>query len=326
MTWPLPRIHIVTPYLAQSNNGNWRTAKRWADMLSVKCRTAVRQAWEGEACDLIIALHARRSAPSIHAWANAGKPMPLALCLTGTDLYNDLESDVTAQRSVDLADRLIVLQEDALRHVPIRCRVKTQVIHQSSPTLRPARKPANRLDCVMVGHVRAEKDPLTVVRALKMLPPELPVKVQHIGAALDSALMSALVAEANTEPRYRHVGPLPHGLARAAIKRAHLLLHPSLLEGGANVIVEALTAGTSVLASEMSGNIGMLGRPYPGYFPVGDASALSALLRKALVDASFRAELANACRARAPLFSPAEEQRRLEVLVFGLLGDSLAVR
>lgn len=317
----LPRVIIITPYLAQSNNGNWRTAKRWAEMLAPKFRIALQKTWQGEPGQCLLALHARRSAPSIAAWAAAGKPMPLALCLTGTDLYHDIGNDADADQSLELADRLIVLQEDALRHIPTRHRSKTQVIHQSSRQLDPARKPAGRLDCVMVGHIREEKDPLTALRALKALPKDLPVRLQHIGAALDPELSLALDKEAAGETRYHRVGALPHGLTRAAIKRAHFLVHPSRLEGGANVIVEALTAGTAVLASEMSGNIGMLGKSYPGYFPVGDAQALARLLKQALEDANFRARLGNACQARAPLFTPAEEQRRLEVLVQDLITD-----
>ena len=68
------------------------------------------------------------------------------------------------------------------------------------------------------------------------------------------------------DPRYRWTGALPHGLTRCAIRNAHLLVHPSLMEGGANVIVEAITAGTPVIASRVSGNVGMLGRNYPGLF------------------------------------------------------------
>lgn len=247
--------------------------------------------------------------------------MPLALCLTGTDLYSDLGHDAAANRSLELADRLIVLQEDALRFVPVKHRGKTQVIHQSCKSLKPAVKPTGRLDCVMVGHVRAEKDPLTALRALKLLPPHMPVRLQHIGGILDPALAERIADEARGEPRYVRIGALSHGLTRAAIKRAHLLIHPSLMEGGANVIAEAITAGTSVLASEMSGNVGMLGKTYPGYFPVGDAAALSRLLSRALKDANFRAGLANAGQARAALFSAVEEQRRLEALVFGLVPD-----
>ncbi|MDX2220137.1 MAG: selenoneine biosynthesis selenosugar synthase SenB [Burkholderiales bacterium] len=316
-----PRILIITPARADSNNGNWRTARRWADLLSAKCRTAVTQSWQGEPCDGLIALHARRSARSISYWAEAGKPVPLALCLTGTDLYSDIGRDPDADRSLELADRLVVLQEDALQYIPVRHRSKTQVIYQSSKSLSAAEKASGQINCVMVGHIRHEKDPMTALRALKLLPPDAPVRIQHIGSALDQTLAAELETEAAGEPRYHWTGPLPHGLTRAAIKRAHLLLHPSVMEGGANVIVEAITSGTPVLASEMSGNIGMLGKTYPGYFPVGDAAALAGLLMQALNDANFRARLANACSARAKLFAPAEERRRLEALVFGLISD-----
>ncbi len=173
----------------------------------------------------------------------------------------------------------------------------------------------------MVGHIRKEKDPLTALRALKLLPPDVPVRLQHIGGALDTPLAAQLQSDAATEPRYHWSDALAHGLTRAAIKRAHVLIHPSTLEGGANVIVEALTAGTSVLASEMSGNVGMLGKSYPGYFPVGDAPALAQLLQRACHDTNFRVRLTNACKARAALFSPAEEARRLKSLVSGLVGD-----
>jgi glycosyltransferase involved in cell wall biosynthesis len=115
------------------------------------------------------------------------------------------------------------------------------------------------------------------------------------------------------------VGGLPHGLTRAAIKRSHLLIHPSILEGGANVIVEAITAATPVVASRMSGNIGMLGADYAGYFPVGDADALVALLRHCANDPNTLTRLGTACKARAKLFLPAEEKRRLLVIVAALL-------
>jgi putative glycosyltransferase (TIGR04348 family) len=317
----LPTLMIVTPYLAGNNNGNWRTARRWADMLSHSFHIVLQTEWNNESCDCMIALHARRSAPSVARWAASGKPFPLALCLTGTDLYSDVGRDPAADHSLKMADRLIVLQEDALRHVPANYRSKTQVIHQSSRALQPAIKPVGRLDCVMVGHIRREKDPLTALRALHLLPTDLPVRLQHIGGTLDDALSAQLRDAAAKESRYHWSGALSHGLTRAAIKRAHVLVHPSTMEGGANVIVEAITAGTSVLASEMSGNFGMLGKSYPGYFPVGDATTLARLMERTLQDANFRASLANACQARATLFSPEEEARRLNALVFSLISD-----
>jgi putative glycosyltransferase (TIGR04348 family) len=309
------KIRIVTPFLAESNNGNWRTAQRWAERLSPAFSVEVDKSWDGQPCAALIVLHARRGAPVVRQWEALGRPCPLILCLTGTDLYSDLGKDESAQYSVNVADRLVVLQEDALIHLPTSQRSKTHVIYQSCKSLEPAHKPRGRLDCVMVGHIRAEKDPLTALRALLLLPKALPVRLLHAGNALDDALARELRQLAEHEPRYHWAGALPHGLARAAMKRAHHLIHPSTMEGGANAVMESITAGTSVLASRMSGNVGLLGKSYPGYFGVGDAQGLADLLKESLNNPNFQVRLGNASQARAYLFSPDEEKRRLLALV-----------
>ena len=89
----LPSILIVSPALAEANNGNWHTASRWARMLRNHCRIGIAPRWNGEPYDLLIALHARRSAPSIEAWSAAHPTRPLVVVLTGTDLYRDIRVD-----------------------------------------------------------------------------------------------------------------------------------------------------------------------------------------------------------------------------------------
>src|SRR5204863_10038404 len=161
---------------------------------------------------------------------------PIGLVLTGTDLYHDLPDDLQAQASVRIASRIAVLQDDASSYVPKSARRKVHVIYQSARFLRPAAKSRARLDCVVVGHLRAEKDPETLFRALRSLETELPVRFLHIGAGLDRTLAAHARRLMLADPPYRWAGALPHALARAAIKRADLLVHPSRLEGGANVI------------------------------------------------------------------------------------------
>ena len=99
------------------------------------------------------------------------------------------------------------------------------------------------------------------------------------------------------------------------MKNAHFLVHPSILEGGANVVIEAVTSGTAVLASRISGNLGLLGADYGGYFEARDASGLAGLIVRAFEDARFRTALARQCAARRPLFTPAAEARALRHLV-----------
>jgi putative glycosyltransferase (TIGR04348 family) len=289
-------------------------------MLRGPYRVILQTAWTGEPADVLIALHARRSAAAIRGFRERYPDRPIALVLTGTDLYRDIAKDATARESLRIADRLVVLQEDAVRHVPAEHRGKVTVIFQSAPALRPAPKARATLDVVVVGHLREEKDPGTLFRALDALPPELPVRVRHIGAPLDAALARAATTLARRDPRYRWSGALPHGLARAAIKRAHVLVHPSILEGGANVIVEAVVSGTAVIASRMSGNIGMLGADHPGLFPVGDARALAGLLARAASEPAFLKRLNRAGDRRKSLFRPAMEAAAVRRLVRGLRG------
>ena len=310
----------MTPGTRGANNGNWRTASRWAAMLRGPYRVILQSEWHGGAGDLLIALHARRSAGSVAAFRAARPDSPLVVVLTGTDLYRDLPAESTeAIASLDAADRIVALQDDALRSLRREWRDKCEVIYQSSPALASARKRPAPFRAVMVGHLREEKDPRTLFAAMRRLPKDLDLELTHIGAPLDAALGDEALALAAAEPRYRYRGALPHGLARAAIKRAHVLVHPSILEGGANVIAEAVMAGTPVLASRMSGNVGMLGAGYPGFFEVGDAAGLAAQLERLCEDRAALRRLESAARARQRLFRPAAEARAVLCLARGLL-------
>ena len=313
---------LVTPYPAQANNGNWRTASRWARLLREPYRMIVQAQpapQQLRAADCLIVLHARRGHATLCAWHERLPDRRLAVVLTGTDLYSDLPDNPAARESLAVADRLVVLQEDAVRALPGLYRHKARVVYQSARTLQPARKAQTRIDCVMVGHLRREKDPLTVLRAWRRLPAEAPIRLTHIGDALDPDLGTAARDFEHREARYRWLGGKPHAWTRQAIRRSHLLLIPSLMEGGANVIVEAVTARTPVLASRISGNVGMLGRDYAGYFPVGDDRTLARLLLRCAQEPAFLEQLAEQCRARRALFTPRRERAALLALVRELL-------
>lgn len=288
-------------------------------MLEDRYRVIVQTQWDGTPCDAMLALHARKSAPSVASWTARSPARGVAVVLTGTDLYADLPGDATAAASLDAATRIAVLQEDAPRLLAPRWRRKTDVIFQSAPRVNAGRKPRERLECVVVGHLRAVKDPLTLFQAMRLLPAGAAIRVRHFGAPLESELGRAARELAAEDSRYRYVGAVPRGLVRAAMAASHLLVHPSVVEGGANVVVEAITCGTSVIASRISGNVGMLGAGYPGYFEPRDAAGLADLLLRAREEPAFLRALGAACRARRPLFSPVAEARAVRRLVASLL-------
>jgi glycosyltransferase involved in cell wall biosynthesis len=147
----------------------------------------------------------------------------------------------------------------------------------------------------------------------------MPILVKHAGAALDVRLGEASLAMARKDPRYRYLGGLSHRRTRTLIARSDVLVHPSIMEGGANVIVEAITSGTPVIASRVPGNVGMLGRRYPGYFEVRDADGLARALLRVATDPSYLRALRAACAKRKPLFRPAAEARAVRGFVAALL-------
>ena len=314
-----PLVLIVSPGLAADNNGNWQTARRWSHMLRGVVRTRILSHWpvagEGAEAVAMLALHARRSADSIEAWASAHPDQGLAVVLTGTDLYQDIQNDETAQRSLVLAQHLVVLQEKGPQAVPESFRDKTRVMFQSTTTRKTLPKNPRFLKVVMVGHLREVKSPQTLFQTARLLVSRPDIHMDHIGVALETPLgMQARLAEAEN-PKYRWLGGVAHESTRWHIQRADVLVHCSRMEGGAHVVMEAVCSGTPVLASRVDGNVGMLGEDYAGYFEWGDAQGLADLLTRCRDDAGFLANLRAQCEARAPLFQPAKEQAALIDLI-----------
>jgi putative glycosyltransferase (TIGR04348 family) len=304
----MARISIVSPTGAGTRTGNLHTAQRYARFLrGAGHRVAVSTGWDGGACDLMIALHARRSSESVFRFKKTGKP--LIVVLTGTDLYRDLPACAEARESLRVADRIIVLQEDALRVVDRSVRPKTRVVYQSSGAAAKHAPPGNMFRLAVVGHLREEKDPFRAVQSLSLLE-DAKLELLQIGAPLAQGMERTARQWMAREPRYRWLGSVPHSRALGWIARSHLLVVSSVMEGGANVICEAARIGTPVLASRVSGNVGMLGGAYPGYFPLHDEKALARLIARSMEKDSYR-KLRRHLAARRGLFSPAAEKRAL---------------
>lgn len=275
----------------------------------------------------MIALHARRSAQPIAEFASCFPSAPIILVLTGTDLYRDIDSDLPAQASLGLASRIVVLQEAGLQRLPLEMRGKAHVIYQSASTLKPVAPDTTgrHADVMMIGHLRDEKDPATFMHAAELsIHPQ--ARFIHIGGALDPAWQARALAAQDSIARYAWLGNLPHAKTRQLLKKCRLMVLTSKMEGGANVIVEALTCAVPVLASDIPGNRGMLGEDYAGYFSVGDSVALARLIDRALADRQFDAQLRRQCARRAPLFAPAREKAAVLDLLDNVFSRTQNVR
>ncbi len=313
------QIRLITPAPPRSRAGNRATAARWTNILRHLGHTVrVSVDYRGEAADMMIALHAWRSAAAVVRFTESYPGRPVIVALTGTDAYRFIHSHPEATlRSIDLADRLVGLHDLIGETIPERYRDKLRVIYQSArPTA--ARRPVKRYFRVCVaGHLREEKDPLRPAWAVRDLPRASRLQVVHYGKAITPEWADRAEREMKENSRYRWFGEVPHAEVRRAYTRAHLLALPSRMEGGANVISEAVVAGLPVVASRIAGSVGLLGSDYPGYFAPQDTGALSALLVRAETDAGFYRELEDACGARRPRFTVDRERDQWA----GLLAD-----
>lgn len=309
------KIALITPAAPKSRYGNRNTAMRWADLLrELGHRVVVQETWNGRDADAMLALHARRSHDSIVRFAERWPDRPLVVALTGTDLYRDIRQDPNAQESLELATRLVVLQDMGLQELAPRLRRKTRVIYQScAPILRgPSIKSC--FEVIVSGHLREEKDPFRGAAALEYLPAASRIRITHIGGARDPQLAAEARRWMQRQPRYVWLGELARPRALDTLARGRAMLLSSHMEGGANVISEALTARVPVIASRIPGNIGMLGKDYRGYYRSGDARALARLLRRIENDGDFLAVLRRQCAVRRRLISRVRERGGLRKL------------
>lgn len=317
----MARILIVTPAPSRSLAGNRITATRWARILrTLGHKVQVSEHFHRQRADLLIALHARKSARSIVAF-KFGKPSgPIIVALTGTDLYGDIHRDATARESLKTATRIVLLQPDGLSALPKYHQAKSRVIRQSALPPRRIPQPLKSVFEVCVcGHLRPVKDPFRAAMATRLLPNESQIRITHLGAALSPAMEQRAVTEMQRNPRYVWRGEVPQWQARQLIARSRLLVVTSKLEGGANVVSEALVADVPVVSSRISGSIGLLGDDYRGYFDVGNTQQLRSLLLRCERDREFYESLRDQCRTKPPELTPEAERAAWQSLL-GELG------
>lgn len=295
-----------------SRTGNRVAAQRWAGILTrLGHEVEIATEYDGASADLMVAIHAWRSAAAIERFKSRYLGQrPVIIQLSGTDIYDYIDSDPQpTRRSLELADRLVAINNLAWKKVPKAQRAKLRLIYQS--TARPAKpwQPDPRAVVIsVIGHLRDVKDPLRAAEAARALPAASRIRVEQVGRAYTPQWAERAKAEMGSNPRYQWRDDVPRAGVEALLRRSHAMVISSTSEGGATVVSEAAVAGVPILASRMDGNVGLLGADYPGYFPVGNTAALTRLMRRVETDATFVARLRRAVARQARLFEPAREK------------------
>ena len=313
------KIAIVTPAPPRARNGNRVTAERWRRLLrqlghdvQIILPENATKTGSLSSTDLLIAVHARKSHSAVASFHERFPDRPIIVAIAGTDLSDDFARNGPRRdqvlASLEVAVRIIALHPLVELELPLELRERVRVLLQSAvPLAHPPERTQRTLDMVVVGHLRAVKDPFLPARALSQLPARSRLRIRHFGRALDPDMLEEARSAMERDPRYRWKGEQPRGEVRQAIARAHALIHPSIAEGGANTVSEALVLGTPVLATAIPGNLGLLGADHPGVFPVGDAAALARLMLRFESEPRFRAILKERCEAIGERHRPEAE-------------------
>ena len=312
------RITLVTPAARGSKSGNRATAERWARHLrALGHRPSIITEYAGEPTDLMIALHAWRSADAVRRVREYHPDTPLIVALTGTDIYRFQQTHPEETcYSMRQADALIGLHDRVGDDIPGDLHAKLFTVFQSAEPLPQRQRPIrSRFDVAVIGHLREEKDSMRAAMAVRDLPEASRLNVIQLGRAHDDEWRELAEQEDAANPRFHWKGEVPRWQVRRYMARVRLMVISSVMEGGANVVSEACVAGLPVIASDIPGNIGLLGPDYPGYYRVRDTQDLRRLLLCAEGDRDFLERLRVHCEARAPLFTTESEQRALDRVV-----------
>jgi len=311
------RVQLVTPAPRASRSGNRLTALRWAGQLrSLRHAARVREALDDAPADLLVTLHAEKSADALLEWKRRDPHAPAALILTGTDLYAHDELSQLALQTCEQADRVVVLQPGALERLPAALHARVRCVPQSAlPPHGPPPRSTEHFDVVCLAHLRPVKDPLLLARAARLAPADSKLRVRLAGASYDEQLAAAVRRESDDNPRFEWLGPLTRSAALRLLASAHLLAITSHNEGGPAVVPEAAACGVGVVSTDMAAARALLGADHPGLYPVGDFEALAHALQRAELDPAYFDALTRRSLALQPEVDPARERERIAQLV-----------
>lgn len=323
-------VAVIAPIRPGATSGNSVTAIRWANQFTELGHQAEVIAFvEGSHvdtlapdADVVVVLHARRCAGAAVAAKAEAPDRPLIVALAGTDLYKDLPNSAEARQALDLADALVVLQEHGLEHLASMNPAwfeKARVVHQSVQPKGLAHHPSeDTFTVVVLSFLRDVKDPLLAAKAARLLPSSSNVRVVHAGSAHSPEWEEQAMKELAENPRYEWLRELDAVAASELLASAHILACTSLLEGGANVVSEAIAQGVAVIGTDIGGNRGLLGNDHPGLVPVGDAEALSALINSLEQNPDQLAELTQRSKDRQWMTAPSHEQAQWQEVLGSL--------
>ncbi|MEI6413872.1 MAG: glycosyltransferase [Pseudomonadota bacterium] len=248
-------------------------------------------------------------------WHAQGVPLVLDLQMAHPRCYEPLiaagmvdpESlglleDMALDRCLPLADRLVCPSRFVRDSLPAAVHGKTVVIPFGADSPRetpghPVRK-GQPLRVLFAGNVNTRKGIPFLIEAWCRLPPALASQAELVLCGRQFREMAGLLA--GIPPGVRAVG-FQSAMA-AWFESADVFVLPSLMEGSAKAVYEAMAQGLPVIVSSHAGSIVEHG--IDGWVvPPADSEALATALIQLLEDAALRQRLGMAARASAARYT-----------------------
>ncbi|HWR21074.1 MAG TPA: glycosyltransferase [Verrucomicrobiae bacterium] len=275
------RLGIVTPFYFPSVRGNSITVQRIESGLreqGVNVRVwsledgpppgEILQALVAFTPDLVHGFHISASG-RIVTDAAFRLGIPSILSVTGTDVNTDLFDPSRRTEVMDVLQRAtrIVVFHNVMRiklvgelpQVEDRIRVIGQTVrYQETPfdlRRRLGLTPDDLIFLIPAG-IRRVKDVTFCLKPLDALRIQYPqVKAVFVGPVIEKAEGIRLREALRDYPWAFYLGPVPHEQLCAMLSSVDVVINSSLSEGGmANSILEAMSRGRAVLASDIEGN------------------------------------------------------------------------
>lgn len=312
-------------YLPSKNvaGGNQITADRWVEMLdslghqAQVCRFSVD---ELDRADVNIFFNAAKSAGRIVKTKIALPDRPIVVVLSGTDLQDFRLMLPETQSAISAADALVVYEESAISRLPPQMHQRSQTVvvpHSCRIEKLPDYQFQQGLNIIAVSHIRPEKNLDRYFLCLKHFVDVPNLYFHHVGGTRDDQPAAEIQDVADEISNLRLHGEKSHDETLAMIRAADLLVHPSLVEGFPNVVVEAIVNGTPVALSRIDSHTTTFAGCLPGelFFDTDCGAELRDLLQTFVDDEGFRLRIGKACSAIANRFKPElERQGLLELL------------
>jgi L-malate glycosyltransferase len=284
------RLALITPFAFPSVRGNAITVERIArglrdrgldlriwDLSVVPPETIEQEVSEFQPI-LIHAFHAFRVGPLALRMARRLE-VPLIVTVTGTDVNHDLFDPERAQVVRHVLEGATAV---TAFHASMTSRItrtlpdlepRLTVVPQSPFFEEPAADTAPPVGAglgpilLFPAGIRMVKNPRLPLAPLETLLPRHPhLSLSYVGPMLDPDEGALLLDALRHRPWARYLGTTPHDQMRALYETADLVLNCSISEGGmANSVLEAMSLGRAVLASNIEGNRSLVEEGVTGF-------------------------------------------------------------